>query len=174
LQTDAKRVSDQETDQLTHRIFLLTILAKALLGVVQLATAAALMLGVTQKLPAIIEWIFRAELAEDPKDFVASQIISWAGIIPASDLTFYTVYFAAHGGLHIAIVAALLYGSRWAYHGAIVVLSAFVVYQLFEWFSVGGKMLIILSVIDLAVIYLTVREERRKDKMALLSDVVNK
>lgn len=78
-------------------------------------------------------------------------------ISPTSDTAFYSLYFAAHGLLHVAIVAALLWRARWAYHVAVVVLSGFVIYQLFEWFSVGGRMLSMLSAIDLAVIYLTVR-----------------
>ena len=72
------------------------------------------------------------------------------------------MYFSAHGALHIGVVAALLYGAKWADIAAIGVLAAFVVYQVFEWFSVGGTMLLVLTAIDLAVIYLTVLEMRRK------------
>jgi len=63
--------------------------------------------------------------------------------------------------LHVAVVAALLYGARWADYAAIAVLAAFVIYQVLEWFSVGGAMLLVLTAIDLAVIYLTVVEMRR-------------
>ena len=58
-------------------------------------------------------------------------------------------------------MAALLYGARWADYAAIAVLAAFVIYQVLEWFSVGGAMLLVLTAIDLAVIYLTVVEMRR-------------
>lgn len=155
--------SNPHADALTHRLFLITILTKGVLGLIQLATAAAIFLGMTEKLPAFAEWMFRAELNEDPKDFLATHIISWSGIIPQSDLTFYKIYFSAHGALHVGVVAALLYGAQWANHAAIAVLGAFVVYQVMEWFSVGGVMLIVLTVIDLAVIYLTVIEHRRNN-----------
>lgn len=157
--------SPQERAELrNHRLFLLTILGKGLLGVIQLATAVAIQMGLIQALPAIAKWVFKEELADDPKDFLATKIVELAGIIPQSELTFYTVYFAAHGALHVCVVAALLYGARWAYHAAIFVLAAFVVYQMIEWFSVGGAMLLVLTAIDLAVIYLTVLEEKRKQK----------
>lgn len=146
----------------SHQLFLLTIVAKGLRGLLQLATAAAILFGATQQLPKFAEWIFRAELSQEPKDFLAARIMSLAGSIPQADLSFYTVYFSAHGALHIGVVAALLYGAKWADIAAIGVLAAFVVYQGFEWFSVGGTMLLVLTAIDLAVIYLTVLEMRRK------------
>ena len=164
-------VSDNRRGSAAHQLFLLTIIAKGLLGLLQLATAAAIILGATQQLPKFAEWIFRAEISQDPKDFLATKILSLAGSIPQADMTFYTVYFSAHGALHIVVVAALLYGARWADFVAIAVLAAFVVYQVFEWFSIGGTMLLVLTAIDLAVIYLSVLEMRRKSR--LLSAIGN-
>ncbi len=151
-----------EPRKVSHQLFLLTIIAKGLLGLVQLATALAIMFGKMQLLPKYIEWIFKAELGQDPKDFLATKIISLAGLIPHANLSFYMAYFLAHGLLHVGVVAALLYGAKWADYAAIAVLAAFVVYQVFEWFSIGGIMLLVLTAIDLAVIYLTVVEIRQK------------
>lgn len=64
-----------------------------------------------ESLPGFTQWLFRAELTEDPTDFPATCIISLADIVPTSDLTFYTMYLSAHGALHIAIVIALLDGA---------------------------------------------------------------
>ncbi len=157
---------------ITHWLFVMTILAKGLLGVVQLVTAGAIYLGVLQQLPRIAQWLVERELSEDPSDFIATHLLSLANIAPASDTAFYTVYFAAHGLLHVAIVFALLWGARWANHAAIVVLCGFVIYQVFEWFSVGGLLLPILTVIDLAVIFLTLRENRERRNQAGLTRTI--
>lgn len=149
-------------EKLTHRLFILTILAKGSLGLVQLATAAAIFLGFTDRLPSLAQLLVAAELAEDPNDFLAARIMSLVGALPETDLTFYTYYFAAHGILHVAIVAALLMGANWAYPSTIAVLGIFVIYQILEWSAVGGTMLIVLSVIDLLVIYLTLLEWRHR------------
>jgi hypothetical protein len=53
-------------------------MAKGALGVVQLATAAAIYLGVLQQLPRIAQWLVEQELPEDPNDFLATQFLSWA------------------------------------------------------------------------------------------------
>lgn len=148
--------------QTGHQIFVVTLAAKAVLGAVQLLTAFAIYFGFAERLPALAQWLFKAELAEDPNDFLATYIVSLIGISPVSDLTFYTVYFSAHGALHIAVVVALLYGASWAHHAAIIVLWAFVAYQMFEWTRIGGTALLILTAIDLLVIYITLREHRRK------------
>lgn len=74
-------------------------------------------------------------------------------MLPQTDMSFYTVYFAAHGLLHVGIVAALLYEAAWAYGSSIIVLAVFIAYQLFELAHVGGAMVLVLSAIDLAVIF---------------------
>ncbi|WP_300057881.1 DUF2127 domain-containing protein [Sulfitobacter sp.] len=153
-------VAQHSTNSLNHRLFAVTLFAKAALGVLQLATAAAIFAGAAERLPGLTQWLFRAELAENPNDFLATRAMSLVGVIPTSDMSFYTTYFLAHGGLHIAIVVALLYGAAWAHRAAVFVLWAFVIYQLFEWLTVGGVALLILTAIDLTVIYITVCEQR--------------
>ena len=155
-------LKQHNSKSLNHRLFAVTLFAKAVLGVLQLATAAAIFAGAADRLPALTQWFFRAELAENPNDFLATRAMSLAGVIPTSDLAFYTTYFLAHGGLHIAIVVALLYGAAWAHRAALFVLWAFVIYQLFEWLTVGGVALLVLTAIDLTVIYITVREQRSR------------
>lgn len=73
----------------------------------------------------------------------------------------YTYYFAAHGLVHITVVAALLSGAHWAHSAATLTLVAFVAYQMFEWINIGGPMLLVLTAIDLIVIVLTLRERQR-------------
>ena len=152
--------STMEVNQYAHRLYVLTLAIKGLLGLFQVLIAVALISGAADQAPAFANWLFSAELAENPKDFFATKIISFVGVFPQTDLTFYKVYFSVHGLLHVGIVAALLFGARWAYHVGVTVLAAFVVYQTIEWFHVHSMMLVVLTAIDLFVIYLTVREHR--------------
>lgn len=141
-----------------HRVFVLTLAAKGLLGLVQLAVAAAILSGASQGVPRLAHWLVAAELAEDPADPMASRIMAVAGALPGSATGFYAIYFAVHGLLHVGVVAALVAGAAWAYPATILVLVAFIVYQAVEWLAAGGAMLIVLSAIDVAVIWLTIRE----------------
>lgn len=145
-----------------HRIFVLTIVAKGALGLLQLVTAVALSFGFLAQMPAFVRWLFRTELSEDPSDFLATHLLSLANIAPIENVTFYTVYFAVHGILHLSVVVALLSGFRLANQMAVAVLCMFVIYQLYEWFSIGGVMLLVLTAIDLLVIALTLFDHRQK------------
>ncbi|MGB3246530.1 MAG: DUF2127 domain-containing protein [Sulfitobacter sp.] len=146
---------------LGHRFFLVTILAKGSLGLAQIATAFAIFFGLTERLPSLFQSLIQTELAEDPNDFLLARIMSIVRALPNTDMTFYTYYFLVHGLLHIGVVAALLIGARWAYPVAVIVLFAFVIYQMLEWMAVGGTMLLVLSAIDMLVIVLTFAEWKR-------------
>ena len=62
--------------------------------------------------------------------------------------------------LHLGVVVALLAGALWAYPAAIATLGSFIIYQTIEWLHVGGLILPLPRVIDIVVIYLTLREWR--------------
>ena len=153
-----RKGTEDGSGRLTHLLFLATLMGKAALGIVQLATGAALWLGVADKLPAMIQWLVRKELSEDPQDFLAARLMEFAGRLPGTDTGFYT----AHGLLHVVIVAALLLEALWAYPATVAVLAAFVIYQAFEYLHGGGTMLLVLSAIDIAVIVLTLMEWSRR------------
>lgn len=98
----------------THRLFLLTILAKGGLGLLQIAVAAAIYGGLTDQIPALVQSLVATELAEDPGDFFAGRLLMMVGALPGTDRVFYTLNFAAHGMLHVIVVGALLIGATWA------------------------------------------------------------
>jgi uncharacterized membrane protein len=126
----SENTQDQPRDDHHSRVLFITVLAKGLLGLIQLTTAAALYFGVLQHLPRIAQWLVARELSENPNDFIAAQILSLANIAPTSDSTFYKVNFSAHGFLHIGVVTMLLSGAWWFNYAAISVLSLFVIFQI--------------------------------------------
>ena len=150
------------TKSSAHVAFIVMLLGKCVLGLTQIAIAVAIYFGLAEVLPSLIQSFAGAELTEDPKDFIALRAMEIAGLLPSTNLGFYVLYFAAHGVLHVSVAAALFAGAAWAYPAAILVLGVFVVYQIFEYLAVGGPMLVILSFVDLVVIYLTLIEWRAR------------
>ncbi len=147
---------------LTHKLFLVTLIAKGVIGLGQLSVSASLALGLFDRMPALLQRLASGELAEDPTDFVAGRVLAMLDGLPTAHSDFYAIYFAAHGLLHVAVVAMLLKGWLWAYPTGIVMLVAFIAYQMSEWMAVGGPMLLVLSAVDVLVIALTVIEWRRR------------
>ena len=66
----------------------------------------------------------------------------------------------SHGAIKLVTVLLLARGKLWAYPLAIAVFSGFIVYQVHRYVLTPGIGLIVLSLLDLAVIALTVIEYR--------------
>ena len=148
----------------------MTLVGKGLLGAFQVAIGIAILLGLSRYLPELAQWMFAAELAADPDDWLARYMIVQSRSFSADEMAFYATYFLMHGLLHLVVVVALLAGALWAYPAAIATLVGFILYQTIEWLHVGGILLPILNVIDIVVIYLTVREWRQRKAYLAVQD----
>lgn len=101
------------------------------------------------------------ELSKDPNDFIANHILRISHDFMHSGRYFAAFYLLSHGIVKIVIIGALFMKKLWAYPAMIMVLSAFIVYQLYRLtyrFSIG---LIILTLFDAFVIWLTWREYKK-------------
>jgi uncharacterized membrane protein len=77
-----------------------------------------------------------------------------------SDRHFYAFYLLSHGLIKIFLVAGLLRNKLWAYPAALVVMSLFILYQLYRYTYTQSFGLIVLSVFDIVVIALIWHEYR--------------
>jgi uncharacterized membrane protein len=124
--------------------------------------------------PATINhWAARlteGELSQDPHDLFANHILKSAHELTGASLIFGAAYLLSHGIVKIVLVIEVWRNHLWAYIALIVVTALFVVYQLYrlnDKFSIG---LILLTIFDLIIIYLTQKEyRRRKDHLAAIS-----
>ncbi|HUN96063.1 MAG TPA: DUF2127 domain-containing protein, partial [Bradyrhizobium sp.] len=71
-------------------------------------------------------------------------------------------YLLSHGGVKLCLVLALLWNKLWAYPLMIVMLAAFIGYQMYRYTLTHSLVMIGLTVFDLIVIVLTVIEYRQQ------------
>jgi len=76
------------------------------------------------------------------------------------DVELLALYLLLHGVVKVAIVAALLVGSRRIYPWAIAALVAFLVYQLYLLVTAPSLGVVALTVFDAVIVWLTWREWR--------------
>ncbi len=165
----------RDAARLAHWMFVVTLLGKGLLGVTQVLAAVAILAGMARYVPGVARWFFGEHLAQHPDNFIASHAIALADSLPSAETGFYAAYFLLHGLLHLGVVVALLAGVLWAYPAAIALLGGFIALQMAEWLHVGGPLLLVLSALDLFVIYLTVIEwQRRKPRVQTAQPLRNK
>jgi uncharacterized membrane protein len=139
-----------------HIVFVLSILLKAVNGVVEIVFGAALLLiGATTHL---VQSMVRDELIEDPTDLVAGYIQHFLYPFLAHSGSFAAVYLLSHGLIKLLLAAGLLRDRLWAYPAAIVLFILFIIYQMYRFSSTHSVFLILLTVFDIVVIVLTWHE----------------
>ncbi|HET9647233.1 MAG TPA: DUF2127 domain-containing protein [Microlunatus sp.] len=148
------------------RLFEIGIILKGLNGLVEIVGGIALLLTSPSQLQGLVWGITRGELSEDPQDFVASHLLHTASGLTGTAVTFGAVYLLIHGIVKVVLVVALLLNKIWAYPWMIGVLVAFIGYQLYRIALHPTIGLIALTLFDIAIVALTVREWRiqRRDR----------
>jgi uncharacterized membrane protein len=105
--------------------------------------------------------VFKGELAEDPHDIIANYLINLAAHTSRDTEFFAAIFLLVHGAIKISIVTGLYLRKLWIYPLAEIVLSVFVVYQLYRFSHTLSVLLIFLSIIDIFIIFLIRTEHKR-------------
>ena len=140
--------------------FRISLLGKAVIGLVQVVSGAFLWLAPTDAIRRIVGFLTRNELAEDPSDPLAQAVIAWASAINPQGANFYVVYLLGHGAIHFVVVTSLLLKWRIAYPFSLATLCAFVAYQTWKYLVAHDPALLVLTIIDVAVIAIVILEHR--------------
>ena len=140
-----------------HRFFIVGILLKAFDGVLEILGGIALLFSGALAHTAAL--LIQHELIEDPSDALATHLQQFIPLLAGSSL-FATIYLLSHGVIKLFLAAGLLSNKLWAYPTAIVVFVLFVVYQMYRYTFTHSPWLIVFTVIDIAVIWLTWHEYR--------------
>ncbi|MEN2742421.1 DUF2127 domain-containing protein [Microbacterium sp. X-17] len=152
-------------ERLLDLAFLVGVLLKGIDGLVELMGGALLLFTTPSELTGAVNAVTAEELAEDPHDLIANLLVNGISHLHASAVWFVTAYLLLHGVVKIAIVIALLVGSRRVYPWAMVALSAFLIFQLYELVAKPSIGVAILTVFDAVIIWLTWREWRRNREL---------
>jgi len=150
----------------TDKAFRISLYLKGLDGLLECLGGVLLLLINPDQINHWAARLTQGELSEDPHDFIANHILKTAHHLTGASLVFGAVYLLSHGVVKLVLVVEVLRNHLWAYLGLIGVTSLFVIYQLYrllEEFSLG---LTLLTVFDLAIIYLTQKEYRQRTAKA--------
>ena len=146
---------------LLDRVFDVSITLKGLDGVLEVIGGLLLLFLTPHRLNAIVVFLTQHELSQDPTDFLATHLLSYAQRYTASTALFLAVYLLSHGIIKIIIVVALLQQRLWSYPLAIVFLSLFIVYQIYRLALHMSLGLLALMLFDIFIVGLTVLEYRK-------------
>ncbi|WP_431220054.1 DUF2127 domain-containing protein [Leifsonia xyli] len=153
-------MSDRSRHTALDRAFFISLILKALDGVVELIGGIALLLVTPEQINAVVRSLTRHELTEDPHDPVANWLVHYTGTLGVGATIFGAVYLLVHGVVKVFLVVAVLRNKLWAYPWLIGFLVAFIGYQAYELVVNFSWGLLLLTAFDIFIVVLTVREYR--------------
>ena len=143
-----------------HQIFVVSVAAKGLHALLEVALGIALYLVSTATIvDAISRWSYDS-ISANKHDWIATRLLHFASNFSVAEHDFYAFYLLSHGLIKGVLVAGLLKEKIWAYPASFVVFGLFIAYQLYRYSFTHDTGLILLSIFDLFVIYLAVHEYR--------------
>jgi uncharacterized membrane protein len=103
---------------------------------------------------AILSFLIKGELIEDPTDFWATHVQHVLPYFSTHGQLYASFYLLSHGIIKIILVVSLLRNKLWAYPATIVTLFLFITYQLYRLSYGFSLVLVLLTLFDTLIIYL--------------------
>ena len=143
--------------------FKIGLVVKGLDGILEVAGGILLLFLSPHAIQHLARMLTAHELSEDPHDLIARYLLHTTAHLNTGITIVGAIYLLSHGIAKIVLVALVLHDKLWAYPWLIVLLLAFIAYQLYRitavHFSIG---LTLLTVFDAFLVWLTWREYRAK------------
>ncbi len=142
--------------------FKISVSLKGIDGALEVVGGAVLLFVRPATLDHIARSLTQHELSQDPHDFVARHILNSAGHLTHGTTLFAAIYLLSHGIAKVVLVIEILRDRLWAYPAMIILLGAFITYQLYRLAYRVTIGLSLLTIFDAFVVWLTWREYRNK------------
>lgn len=157
------QASEKQLSRALDNTFKVGLVLKGLDGIIEVAGGILLLILSPSSIEHIARSLTAEELSQDPHDHIANYLLHATSHLSSGVTLFGAIYLLSHGISKIVLVALVLRDKLWAYPWLIVLLLAFIAYQIYRlaWvqFSVG---LTALTVFDAALVWLTWREYQSK------------
>jgi uncharacterized membrane protein len=144
---------------LLHESFRAGITLKGIDGILETIGGVILWFVHASALNRAARIFLRHDLPFDRHEFVTNHLFQATQHL-ATARHFIAVYLVLHGLIKAVLVTALWFDALWAYPLTIAVFSVFSGYQLYRFTHTHSLALILLTILDALIIYLTWREYR--------------
>jgi uncharacterized membrane protein len=143
----------QDSERRIYWFFRIGVFLKGAVSLIE-TISGILVLTIPTFLIGTVVSMSRDELLEEPGDFIATHSLQLAQQFSVSATAIIGLYLLTRGIIKLGLVIALWKNQLWAYPASLVVMGLFIVYQIYE-IIVGHSMLIvIITILDLIVVYL--------------------
>ena len=140
--------------------FRTSVILKGLDGAIEVIGALVLWVMSPGRIIHLVYLLTQQEINKDPQDLIATHLRHAAANFTFATEHFMSFYLFGHGIVKLLLVVALLKQQVWAFPTSIVIFSGFVFYQIYRFTLTHSISLIVLTVIDLVVIWFVWLEYR--------------
>jgi len=134
------------------------IILKGVDGVLELVGGILVLMLSSNSINEFTRFLTQNELHEDPHDYIATHILKLGQHLASGHNIFAAVFLLTHGLVKVVLVVCLLLNKLWAYPWSLVILSLFLVYQIYQLVTAPTFGMAFLSVLDCIIVYLIFRE----------------
>lgn len=140
--------------------FRVGVVLKGLDGILELIGGALLLFATPERLNVVVRVLTQHELGEDPHDLVANWFVRSSHSLTGTATLLGALYLLVHGVVKVVLVWAVLREQLWAYPWMIGFLLVFIGWQCWVLTRHAGWGLLALTLFDILMVGLTVREYR--------------
>ena len=148
--------------EVLHESFRVGITLKGLHALLETVGGILLLKISPETLNRVVMTVLTQDLSQDPHDFFARHLHRAFEDMSNGGSHFASWYLLSHGGVKLCLVLALLWNKLWAYPLMIVMLAAFIGYQMYRYTLTHSGFMLALTVFDSIVIVLTWIEYRQQ------------
>ncbi|MCX6795137.1 MAG: DUF2127 domain-containing protein [Candidatus Falkowbacteria bacterium] len=150
---------ETESEKRVDTIFEVGVIIKSIQGVLEIIAGLLLIFINTNSLIQFIETYTHEELIENSHDIVSNSLL-YIGQHISSNNFFAIFYLLSHGFIKLFLILGLFHKKLWAYYTFIWIIFAFVCYQVYRLNISYSPMLLIFTLFDVLLIYLTWLESK--------------
>lgn len=143
-----------------HESFRAAITIKGIDGLLEAVGGAILWFVKPSALNSIALKFLELDLPFDRHDFIITHLYRATEHLANGSKHFASIYLLTHGLIKALLVVALWFDALWAYPLTIFVFGVFCLYQMHRFLYTHSLALILITVFDLLIIWLTWREYR--------------
>ncbi len=147
-----------------HTLYLWSLFIKAFDGIFEIIVGSVLFFVRPDQIHGLVRLLTQFELSEDKHDLISNYLMHASENLSFGTQLFGAWYLLGHGIIKIFLVVSLLKKKYWAYPVAAVFFSLFIIYQIYRYTLTRSPFLVVLTIFDLAVIWLILIEYRRIKK----------
>jgi uncharacterized membrane protein len=155
----ASKFWKKSRDHINENLFHYSLYIKGFDSIVEIVSGILLNVITAQRINMLIISYAHDELTEEPHNRFASYFLNH-GHLSIQAATFTSILLIARGIAKILVITGLLQRKLWVYPIAVLIFTAFFVFESYTYFMSHSLLLLLLAVFDLFVIFLTVREYR--------------